>query len=355
MNPSGIDFELLPEVIDEVKEHLSLLEQDLHRLVQTPASIDLLSSAFRHMHTIKGDFAYCHADQTSEFVHHLENVMQSLRTRGFQCSALVAEALLQSLDQLADMMQSLLQGHEFDLPRHTMLLGLVDQLADARNQEVADQAARHILLAAHTLWQGAPEKEAPPSAASYARALALGKQLNQALALRLPAWQNRAALQLKLVLALNAEFLNPSNIESLTLAVYWHDVGLLAMSDTILQTPPTWKSTDWPAYCSHPELAADWLLATTPDCAEAARIIRQHHQWANGAGFPASPEKRPPHQGAQMLACADLLFEHAGNQEGEAFRRGVLRTVFEANGGLDTRFDAELINVFQSVARTFTA
>ncbi len=353
MEQDDIDFEMLPEVLDEVREHLPSLEQDLHHLVQTPGDADLLASAFRHMHTIKGDFSYCRATHVVDFVHQLEGVMQSLRARTFDCSAQVAEALLQSIDQLTDMMQDLVECRPFDEVRYQSLTRLIIQLANAGSQDNADNAARDILLAVHGLL---PEMAAIPiSPASYARALALGKQLAAALGERFPPWRQREVFQLRVAQALNQQYRPPGDARSLELAVYWHDVGLLAAPDRFLSSPPTWKSDDWPAYCAHPERAATWLLEVAPDCSEAVRIIREHHLWANGAGFPQSPDRHPPCAGAQILACIDLVYERVAGLSGEEFRRSVLKAVFDVNGGLDNRFDAALINAFQSVAREHLA
>lgn len=357
MNIADVDFDLLPEVIGEVQEHLPALERDLHHLVQNPISNDLLSSAFRHMHTIKGDFGYCRATPIMDFVHHLEGVLQSLRSRTYQCSALIAEALIQSMDHVQSMMEVLVQTKQFDTTPREALMQLIQKLAQARDQGAADQAARHILLASHDVRLGEPEEvEIAPSmsTAGISTALALGKQLAEALAMRHTNWQQRIILQRSLVLSLNEQYFHPCHPDILTIAVYWHDVGLLALPDTILQSPPKPKKENWVEYAKHPGRAANWLLACAPDCKEAALIIRQHHSWVDGTGIQIDAGKTLPHQGAQMLACADLLFENVAGLSGEEYRRGVLRTLFDVNGGLETRFDATLINAFAAIARDFT-
>ncbi|SFN21967.1 Hpt domain-containing protein [Formivibrio citricus] len=358
MYAEEVDFSILPEVLVEVQEHLNELERDLHRLVQDPVSNDLLSSAFRHMHTIKGDFSYCHAAPIADFVHQLEGVLQSLRERKFQCSALVAEALVQSMDQVQSMMDTLARSKRFDGIARGVLTGHIKQLAQARGQESADQAARQILLTIHDEFLGERDAEvasAPAvSAESIVRATALGEQLAQGLALRMPRWKNRIHQQRNLVLALNERYPFPTPPETLTIAVYWHDVGLLAAPDAHLQSPPQPKSPDWAAYSAHPERAATWLLSIAPDCTEVAQIIRQHHLWANGAGIAAPAYGLPPHQGAMMLACADMLHDNVAGLSGEDYRRGVLRTLFDVTGGLETRFDAALINAFEAVAHDLT-
>lgn len=357
MNTENVDFDLLPEVLTEVQDHLPELERDLHQLVQYPDSIELLASAFRHMHTIKGDFGYCHATPIMDYVHHLENVMQSLRSRVFQCSALVAEALLQSMDLIHGMMQELLQTRSFGRGAPPQLITLIDQLAQARDQATADQAARLVLLCLHDEWRDEIVPAAPPAgpaaAPSVARALALGEQLSEALVLRQPAWRGRSALQLALVLALNQQYPQPSDAGQLEIAVFWHDVGLLAAPEQALLNHPQQKAEDWSDYVAHPERAASWLLSVAPDCTEAAQIIRQHHAWANGKGIVAPGYRHPPHQGAQMLACADLWFERIKGLSGEDYRRGMLRALFDVNGLLDSQFDALLINAFEALAQDF--
>ncbi|QNM95669.1 Hpt domain-containing protein [Chitinimonas koreensis] len=359
MNADDVEFSLLPDVITEVQEHLPQLEQDLHRLVQYPDSAELLSSAFRHMHTIKGDFGYCRATPIMEFVHQLEGVLQSLRDRTFQCSALVAEALLQSMDQVPTMMMTLARTRQFDETPRGGQLRLIQLLAQAGNQAEADQAARHVLLAAHGEGLGAfelePPPEPPPAAASVARALALGERLAAALAERRPDWHDRVAQQRALVLALNRHYPRSTDHDVLSIAVCWHDVGLLALPDELLLDFPQPGSAGWPAYAAHPERAAAWLLAVAPDCTEAARIVRQHHLGVNGKGIAAPDHPLPPHQGALMLACADLFHERVAGLTGEDYRRGVLRTLFDIGGGLDTRFDAMLINAFDAIARDLAA
>lgn len=358
MPAADVDFSLLSDVVTEVQEHLPQLERDLHRLVATPESGELLASAFRHIHTIKGDFGYCHATPIMDFVHRVEGVLQSLREKRYQCSALVAEALLQSMDQVLAMMEVLVSTYQFDSRPRERMTSLIEQLALARNQADADQLSRHILLAAHGDWMPELEPGAPasptPAAADAMRAKALGEQLAAALARRHTGWHDRAALQRRLVLALNARYPVPVNEDTLVIAVLWHDVGLLALDDVILRRPPAPKTAHWAAYADHPEQAARWLLSIAPDCTEAAQIIRQHHALLGGGGIPAPDHPLPPHRGAMMLGCADLLHERVAGLAGEEFRRGVLRAVFDVNGGLESRFDAALINAFQAVAREFS-
>ncbi|WP_158229008.1 Hpt domain-containing protein [Chitinimonas sp. BJB300] len=359
MSLADVDFVLLPDVITEVQEHLPQLERDLHRLVEDPDSSDLIASAFRHVHTIKGDFGYCRATPIMEFVHEIEGVLQSLREKHFSCSPLVAEALLQSMDQIQPMIDSLVNTQQFDPTPRDVLLKLIVQLGNAWNQNEADNLSRKILLSAHGAWLAEPEdrviapepfspEETPNSI------IALGEQLAKGLACRQPAWRQRTRFQLAFITSLNQQYHPPSNSEALHIAVLWHDVGLLAEPDQLLLHPPTADSPDWERYILHPERSASWLLSIAPECIEAAQIIRQHHLWANGKGIAAPAYSLPPHPAAMMLAVADLLFDQVAGLTGVDYRRGVMRTLFEVNGHLDTRFDALVINAFETIAPTFS-
>lgn len=359
MRIADVDFSLLPEAITEVREHLQALEYDLHRLVQAPDSNDLLSSAFRHMHTIKGDFAYCNAMPIVEFIHHLESVMQSLRSHQFTCSALVAESVVQSMDQVQNMMETLLQTRQFDQVPRTVLADLIQKLAMSPNQQAADQAARHILLVSTDENLGEPRAgisaTLPASKESVARALLFGRSLCAALEARQSRWLGRALQQQTLVTALNKYYLYPCNADALEVAVCWHDVGLLACSDAALANSSPNGLADQSVYAMHPERAASWLLTIAPDCTEAAQIIRQHHLWINGSGIAAPQYGLPPHPGALMLSCADVWFDRVAGLNGEEFRRGVLRALFDVNAGFETHFDSALISAFENVARSLVS
>jgi len=362
MDSTQVDFELLQEVMVDLQDRLPLLEDDLHQLERFRESPELVASAFRHVHTIKSDFAYCGAAPIADFLHRLENVLQCLRERRYLNSALIAEAVLQSLDRVRDMAMTLRNTRRFDETPLDGLLASIDELGGASSQATADQAARHVLLAAHSpglilqvtsRWaEGAPPVLAGPA---FDAALAQGKQLAQALGERYPPWQGRAQSQLEIVLSLNRHYPQPLPEPSLSLAVYWHDVAMLAQADGMFTRPPSGpKEAEWQRWTEHPAQAADWLLSVCPAAEETATMIRQHHQWADGRGFPLRGGPSPLHPGAQMLACADLFHAGVAGFSGEDYRRAALRAVFDIHGGLDTRFDALLINAFQAASPEWT-
>lgn len=359
MDVSQVDFDLLKEVVVELQDRLPLLEDDIQLLVRFRESPDLIAGAFRHMHTIKSDFTYCGAKPIADFVHHLESVLQSLREKRFLCTPLVAEAVLQSMDRLRDMALVLRRTHRFDDTPLNGLIASIEELANARNQAYADQAARHVLLAAHNPSDLPPHGNwaAPGSgvaASGIDKTIHLGEHLAQALAARHPAWSRRVACQLDIARVLNQRYSQPVDDQQLMVAVLWHDVGMLTLADEVFATPQQPQEPHLAAWVAHPEHSAQWLLAGSSGYDEAALMIRQHHQWADGRGYPARGSPTALHPGAQILACVDRFYEIVAGLDGEAYRRSALRAVFDIHGGLDTRFDALLINAFQDAAQALT-
>src|SRR5512142_977440 len=85
---------------DEANGLLDRLEKDLLDLENKPADKDLIESAFRAMHTIKGVSGMFGFDFISEFTHHMESIYQSIREKTLQFSKEICEITLQSIDHL---------------------------------------------------------------------------------------------------------------------------------------------------------------------------------------------------------------------------------------------------------------
>ena len=64
---------------NEVQELLETLEQTLLDLEQNPNNRELIDSAFRALHTIKGSGAMFGFDHVAEFVHQFETAFDRVR------------------------------------------------------------------------------------------------------------------------------------------------------------------------------------------------------------------------------------------------------------------------------------
>ena len=70
--------ELLREFLIESHEHLARFEVDLVALERTPEDADLLASAYRALHTIKGNCGFLGLPRLEELMHASESVLSSV-------------------------------------------------------------------------------------------------------------------------------------------------------------------------------------------------------------------------------------------------------------------------------------
>lgn len=86
--------------IEEAGGLLDRLEKDLLDLENRPADKELIESAFRAMHTIKGASSMFGFDFICEFTHHMESMYQLIREEKLQFSNEISDITFQSIDHI---------------------------------------------------------------------------------------------------------------------------------------------------------------------------------------------------------------------------------------------------------------
>jgi response regulator RpfG family c-di-GMP phosphodiesterase len=79
--------------------------------------------------------------------------------------------------------------------------------------------------------------------------------------------------------------LDPREVERVELAARLHDVGKLAIPDSILSKPGALDEEEWELMRTHPEVGAR-IVAAAPSLAHIADLIRSHHERYEGGGYP---------------------------------------------------------------------
>lgn len=95
-------------------------------------------------------------------------------------------------------------------------------------------------------------------------------------------------------------------LEALSFAALFHDVGKLAVSDTILQKPGALADDDWGAVHRHP-VEGERIIGHLGFLADSTPAIRHHHERFDGAGYPDGLEGEEIPLGARILHTADAL------------------------------------------------
>jgi diguanylate cyclase (GGDEF)-like protein/PAS domain S-box-containing protein/putative nucleotidyltransferase with HDIG domain len=110
-----------------------------------------------------------------------------------------------------------------------------------------------------------------------------------------------AALALQLALALGWL---ASEAQMLARAGQLHDVGKVAIPETILQKPGPLTAQEWDIIRTHPVVGAD-VVSHIPALRPLAPIIRAHHERWDGQGYPDQLAGEAIPLGARILTVAD--------------------------------------------------
>ena len=140
--------------------------------------------------------------------------------------------------------------------------------------------------------------------------------------------------------------LMPEEIETIRIAALLHDIGEIGLPERVLvQNPEYMPSDDLQAYCQHPvrgQMAIDGI----PDLRQAGVLIRHHHEYFNGSGFPDRLAGEQIPIGARILAYADQLDRAVANG-GDTADQALTRTEL----ALGIKLDPALQRIFRKVAR----
>ncbi|WP_232678145.1 chemotaxis protein CheA [Nocardioides sp. R-C-SC26] len=104
------DDEIVTEFLVESHENLDQLDRDLVELEQSPGSRELLSSIFRTIHTIKGTSGFLAFGRLERLTHHGEDLLSRLRDQKMTMTADVASVLLQMVDTVRALLDSIEQS-----------------------------------------------------------------------------------------------------------------------------------------------------------------------------------------------------------------------------------------------------
>ena len=102
-----IDEEILQDFLTEAGEIIEALSGQLVDLERRPDDKDLLNSIFRGFHTVKGGGGFLGADSLVEICHHTEDLFNLLRQGKLAVDADLMDYVLQALDTVKAMTESL--------------------------------------------------------------------------------------------------------------------------------------------------------------------------------------------------------------------------------------------------------
>ncbi|MBL7183600.1 MAG: HD-GYP domain-containing protein [Anaerolineae bacterium] len=146
-----------------------------------------------------------------------------------------------------------------------------------------------------------------------------------------------------------AERLNssPVEIESIVWAASIHDLGKIDVPDGILSKPSHLDNDEWEIVRKHPAVGAD-IVARISFYPTARDIIRYHHEWFDGSGYPSGIGGDRIPLGARILAVADA-FEAMTSDRPYRSALSYQAAVAELEAGKGTQFDPVIVDTFLTI------
>lgn len=96
--------------IDESKEHLQSLNENLLNLESNPQDISIVHNIFRSAHTLKGMSATMGFEDIAALTHEMENVLDLVRNSKIEMNPFIFDCIFKSLDSLESMVEDIIQG-----------------------------------------------------------------------------------------------------------------------------------------------------------------------------------------------------------------------------------------------------
>ncbi len=351
--PEILDQEALHEFSDALTDHVPTIERNMARLGREPANRVVIADIFRALHNIKGDAALCRVETAVLIAHPIESLLTRMRSNELNYTPLLGEVILLSLDRLELAIEALMAGRSIVHLRLTDLVEGLENISQASAQEVSNVAAQLIQSVTgfqpqatlHEQVHSAPAPVKPVAEAST------DLQFFQTLALQLeahsPLFAGRTDRLLQLALDTNRAAGSPVDERQLEAAVYMHDVGMMFIPESIWLKVGKLGEAERIALHAHPALAAE-LLDRMGSWKDAAKMVRQHHEMWDGAGYPEGMRGDAICPGAKILAIVDAFEAVTLKHSTRGHKRSTLRAIAEVNA-CDRQFAPEWIVHFNTV------
>jgi putative nucleotidyltransferase with HDIG domain len=138
-------------------------------------------------------------------------------------------------------------------------------------------------------------------------------------------------------------------IEAIHAAALLHDIGKLAIPDSILLKPGPLTPDEYEFVKQHAVIGAQ-ILAPLAGCAPLAVIVRHHHENWDGSGYPDGLQGKDIPLGARILAIADCYDALTSDRpyRRELSHETAIGMIRDRRG---TMYDPDLVDGFLGVMR----
>jgi ribonuclease P protein subunit RPR2 len=127
----------------------------------------------------------------------------------------------------------------------------------------------------------------------------------------------------------------------------FHDIGKIAVPDAILNKTERLTETEMAVVREHP-VVGEQILADVPFLSAARRIVRHHHEWWDGRGYPDGLRGEAIPLADRIVLVVDAY--HAMRSD-RPYRRALAPEVArsELKRGAGTQFDPRVVDALLAV------
>jgi len=138
--------------------------------------------------------------------------------------------------------------------------------------------------------------------------------------------------------------LSPQELEDLEVACLFHDVGKIKIPDSILLKEGKLEEQEMVEMRKHPEYGSE-ILTKAPSLVKYIPVVRHHHEWYDGRGYPDGLSKDDIPLTASIASLADVFDALTSDRPYRPClsKKKALKTIEELSG---KQFSPELVKIF---------
>ncbi|UNC91941.1 bifunctional diguanylate cyclase/phosphohydrolase [Candidatus Contubernalis alkaliaceticus] len=136
-------------------------------------------------------------------------------------------------------------------------------------------------------------------------------------------------------------------LENLTLLAELHDIGKIAISDSILRNIGNLSDEEFEIMCKHPETGYR-ISNFSPGLAHISEAILAHHERWDGMGYPQGLKREEIPLISRIIAICDYydVITRGNNFEKALSKEEAFEEILMSSG---SKFDPELVDIFLSI------
>jgi two-component system, cell cycle response regulator len=135
------------------------------------------------------------------------------------------------------------------------------------------------------------------------------------------------------------------DLEALEHAAALHDIGKMAIPESVLEKPGPLSDSEWDLMRRH-TLVGERILAAAPALERSAQLVRSSHERVDGTGYPDGLRGEWIPLGARVILVADA-FDAMTSERSYARVLSTDEALAELRANAGTQFDAEVVAAFE--------